>query len=1016
MDLHGLSAAVPRPLEDLMTNVQPRLVAALVAALLALPAAARAQLPTASIRGVVTDSQSGVLPGVAVTATQKETGLLRSTITNEAGVYRLAALPSGTYEIVAELSGFEKQIRSVELLLNQEVEVAFMLGVGARTEQVTVTAETPMTDTTKSEVSRTFKAEQISDLPLPGRNFLNLMLTVPGVTTGGTGAAGFGAAVNGQRSRQINFVIDGSDNNDASVTGVRSPVIQDAVGEFRIVTTLFPAELGRNTGAVAIATTKSGTNRFRGTAYEFYENAEKLNARNNLEKAANFSDPGKLRRDTYGFTIGGPIQRDRTFFFAAYQRTPFEGRGAAIPILSPTEEGRALLAAVPGADPAMLDLMNGFIPLPNSGSTRTAAVSGVSIPFADYVATLPNSSLNAQTVVRVDRTLSSSDAIFGRYIQSRTTQVGASNPPGFANDVDFPTHNVVATWNRILNSAAINEFHFSYGRTGGLFPGGSTNPPGNNDMPRLAVTSFFAIGLPVNIPQDRKEQVWQFTDSLSYLRGNHAFKFGADIRRVKLTSFLPFDFRGTYTYPTLASFVLNTPSSVTRAFGDPEPSFDYFETAYFAQDDWKLRSNVTVNLGLRYERTGAAQGFFSNVATDNNNFAPRTGFAWDVSNDGRMVVRGGYGLTYDQFFLNIPLLAGQGPPFQRRITVVGGSPFPALPGDRDFSDAELKTLNSTDIPDDTGFPMAHQWQIGLQRQLGATWRAEAAYVGSLGRNLIRQRVVNPVFCCPRETVISPTGASVFRRHGDPQQTGAITSLEAEAKSEFHSGQFSIEKRFSSGNSFSAAYTLSRFYDDGSEALATGTPTLQRPQNNFDFDAEWSRSAFDRPHRLTVTGLYQIPFRKEQQGVVGRALGGWTVSAVWAIQSGQPFTIITGVDSNGDGDPANDRPDIDPGGDPTTIEGYIFRPSLSGGDGNLGRNTGRAPRTSSVNAVLFKDFRLFNTHRLQIRGEIFNLTNTRQFGLLNNGRERNLSVPSQFHDFRSSNGGSRTVVLGMKYLF
>jgi Carboxypeptidase regulatory-like domain len=978
---------------------------------------ALAQLPTSSVRGVVADPQSAILPGVTVTATQLETGLTRTTVTNSSGEYRLSGLPSGLYEIVVELGGFQKQTRRVEVLLNQEAEIRFTMGLQAQTEVVNVYAETPMVDPTKSEVSRTWKEEQIRDLPLPGRNFLNLMLNAPGVTTGGTGGSGFNAAVNGQRGRQINFLIDGSDNNDASVTGNRSPVIQDAVGEFRIVTTLFPAELGRNTGAVAIASTKSGTNAFHGTAYEFYEDAEKLNARTNLETSNPDlqGKPGELRRDTYGFTLGGPIQRNKTFFFGAYQRIPFEARGSAVPISSVTQEGRALLASTPGASPQMLSLLNQYLPLPNSGTTRTTTVGGVAIPIADYVATLPNSSENNQVVARVDRTLSNVDTVFGRYIYAKNETIGASNPPGFANDSVFPTHNFVATWNRIIGSSLVNEFHFSYGRSGGLFPAGSTNPPENNDLPTLVIQSFATIGLAVNIPQDRKEEVWQFTDSLSYLRGNHGFKFGADLRKVDLTSLVPFDFRGTFTYQTLNAFMLNTPQTTLKAYGDPGPVFNYLEMALFAQDDWRIKQSLTLNLGIRYERTPAANGFYSNVKTDNNNFAPRLGFAWDMFNDTRTVMRGGYGITYDQFFLNIPLLAMQSPPYQRRITVVGLG-YPNVPADREITPAEVKTLNVLGIPDDAQFPMGHQWQIGVQRQIGASWRADAAYIGSLGRNLIRQRVENPFVCCPRQTVIGPTGVSSTLRYGDPQQTGQLTSLESEAKSEYHSGQFSIEKRFTDGNSFSAAYTYSWFYDNASEALGTGTPSLQRPQNNFDFGPEWGPSSFDRPHRLVLSGLYEIPFKKEQQDLLGYVLGGWNVSASWAIQSGQPFTIITGVDSNGDGDTANDRPDVNSSGDPKTVGGYILRPSLGGGHGNLGRNTGRGPRLNNVNGVLFKNFRVYGEHRLQIRGEFFNLLNHRQFVLRTDGRDRNLSVPDQFYNFSSSNGGSRTVILGLRYIF
>ena len=233
---------------------------------LGVAAPALGQLPTASIRGIVRDAQDAVLPGVTVTVTNSETGLTRNTVTNEQGAYRIPALPSGTYKAVAEMQGFQLRTWNVQLLLNQDAELNVMLVVAGLTEAVQVTSEAPLVDTTKSEMSRTFTSKQIADLPLPGRNYLNLMLSVPGATTGGTGASGFGVAVNGQRPRQVNFTIDGSDNNDASVTGTRSPIIQDAVGEFRLVTSVFGAELGRNTGAVAQAATKTGTNAFHGTA------------------------------------------------------------------------------------------------------------------------------------------------------------------------------------------------------------------------------------------------------------------------------------------------------------------------------------------------------------------------------------------------------------------------------------------------------------------------------------------------------------------------------------------------------------------------------------------------------------------------------------------------------------------------------------------------------------------------------------------------------------------------------
>jgi hypothetical protein len=1007
-------------------------VALLVSSLVTI-APASAQLPTAAIRGTIADAQGAVVPGVTVTITHAGTGLVRTTVTNESGVYRIAGLPSGKYELVAELASFQGLKAAVDLALNQEAEVNLSLTLAGRSEEVTVVAGSPIIETAKSEMSRTYGSEQIRELPLAGRNYLNLAFLAPGVTGGGSqtgGQQGIGASVNGQRARNVNFIIDGSDNNDASVTIPRTPVMQDAVAEFRIVTSLFSAEVGRNTGAVAIASTRSGTNAFHGTAFEFFEDAEKLNARNNLEQQASLSKPSALRRDTYGFSFGGPIQRDRMFFFGAYQRRALDGAPAQVPLSSPTADGRAALATVPGADPVMLQLLNQYVPLPNStAGAQTLNVSGVPVAVANYIATIPLTERENQTVLRADFTVSNQDTAFVRYIYAKGTilnQLGAAqNVPGFGIDQFFPTHNVVGTWNRILGTSMVNELHFSYGRTGGLFPGAGVNPDGNNDLSTVVVTSLFNIGLPNTFPQDRLEQVYQVTDNLSYLRGNHSFKFGGDFRYVDLSSLVPFDFRGTYTYSTLSNFITNRPNTVLKGYGLGGLPFTYTEAFLFVQDDWKATSDLTVNLGLRYERVGAAEGFYSNVESDNNNFAPRVGFAWDLSKQGTMVLRGGYGIAYDQFFLNIPVLVAQGPPFQRRITdLTGLTPYPNLPPDRDLTPAELLTLNRLDIPDDARTPYSQQWQLGVQRQFGQTWRAEAAYVGSRGLKLIRQRILNPTICCPRVPITGPTGLPAFQRVGDPQQTGQLTSVETSASSNYHAGQFSLDRRFSGGFSMSAAYTWSKFIDDASESLNTGTPSVQVAQDQFDLENERALSSFDRPHRFVLSWVYELPFFRDQRGAFGRVLGGWQIAGNYVAQSGQPFSIFTGVDSNGDGITTNDRPDP-PTGDRTLASSYAPRPAFSGGNGTLGRNTERGPGVNAWNAVFTKNVRIMGDHQIQFRGEFFNLFNHPQYSMLTSGADRNLSSPT-FYNFTGSTGGtreprgpnlnSRSVILGVKYLF
>ncbi len=1002
-------------------------IAVLCAGLLLVASMAWAQLPTASVRGLVLDSQGGALPGVTVTITDTQTGITRRTVTNDIGVYRLPGLPGSTYQVHVELSGFQRQERSIPLQINQEAELNFTLGIAGAQEEVQVTAVTPMIETTRSEVARTFSSEQIRELPLAGRNYLNLAFLAPGVTGGGTGLAqGMGASVNGQRARNVNFMIDGSDNNDASVTNPRTPLMQDAVGEFRLVTSLFSAEYGRNSGAIAVATTKSGSNIFHGTAYEFFEDAKLLNARTSLDKSAGLEEPPELRRDTYGFTLGGPVLKGKTFFFGGFQNRPFSGAPSQVPISSPTAAGRALLATIPTVDPQMLELLNRHVPVGNAGTPSTSTVAGVAIPMQQYIASVPSAEKNWQLITRVDHNLSQSDLLYGRYIYATQETEGASNPPGFANDTIFPTHNFVSTWNRVLSSALLNELHFSFGRTGGLFPGAAANPAGNNDLPTLAVTSIFTVGLGNTIPQDRVEKVYQLTDAVSWLRGNHSFKFGGDVRYVDLVPSVPFDFRGTYTFNTFEQFMTNRPFSLTQAYGNPSLPLKYWETNVFIQDDWKATPHLTLNVGLRYERVGAAEGFYSNVSTDNNNFAPRLGFAWDLSETGTTVLKGGAGITYDQFFLNLPVLTGQSPPYQRRITDLNGEfRYPNVPADRPLTPAEELTLGRLDIPDDARSPYGMQWQLGVQRQIGSTWRADVSYIGSRALKQIRQRTVNPVICCPQQTITDATGRPSRLRYGNPLQTGQISALETSASSAYHSGQFSLERRFNAGLSITSSYTWSKYMDDATESLGTGLPSIQRPQDNFDLRSEWSLSSLDRPHRFVMSFVYELPFFREQTGLVGRTLGGWQFAGNYTAQSGQPFSIITGVDSNGDGDAANDRPNA-PTGDRTRPESYAARPAASGGNGTLGRNTERGPGVNAWNAVFSKNIRMFASHELQFRIEVFNLLNHRQFSLLANGRDRNLTVPSQFYNFGTSNGGlrepngpttnARSMILGLKYQF
>ncbi len=877
-----------------------RSVVLLVALLFAVPFVS-AQVTTGSLQGVVKDPNGAVVAGATVKVTNTSTGIVRETTTNDEGFYRVTnLLPGDTYEIIVTASGFtETKREQVPVRLGLENNADIQLGIQNVGENVQVTGETPLIQSNQSQLSTSYSPQQLTQLPFNG-SIDNLALLTPGVVTPGDTdfANGVGISANGNRGRSNNFQIDGQDNNDNSVTGPSLTITNaEAIGEFQVITNTFSAEFGRNSGAQINTITKSGTNQFHGTLFEFHQNAV-LNARDNLEKkdqagfaflnstgfsafgplADRLERPNSFRDNRFGGSIGGPIIPNKAFFFATYQGEYFRGEAIGTNLtfaqMSANLDGANALARLfPGAATTQLTCTAaGCGPSAVTGqgiliiTPPTVDVNGDSIPdefqfsptnpygqpatpgFLQPMAVVldgtapggrrvifggegtrifPSNSTNHQVIGRVDYNWTSKDTIVGRYIYDNSDFPIATGGVIAGSLVDVPSdnNNLGVTYTRIISSRFTNEARFNFSRLNVSFGdtsiqyGPSVTFSQANQLPFANLAQGF--GVANTFPQSRKVDVYQYQDTLGATIGNHSMRLGADIRQQKVENFFLPNFNGTYqfratttgasgcaalggtncTLPvgrffnygtdgtngsvrTVANayenFILNRPSVINFALGNPQIKTDQNDFFFFFQDDWRIRSNLTLNLGARYEistqplnpiieqvnareadpsRAIFNQAFPLSTRTatqlplDKNNFAPRVGFAWspdikflgDRFSNGRTVIRGNFGIAYDPGFFNIILNTVTAAPYAAVGTIQQNNaanpgfatPFPFLP----TTTAQLNTtpgtaggdprlFSQTRVADDFHNPYAMSFGFGIQQEVFRNSVFEARYVGT----------------------------------------------------------------------------------------------------------------------------------------------------------------------------------------------------------------------------------------------------------------------------------------------
>jgi hypothetical protein len=1057
---------------------------------------------TATISGTVSDSSGALIPKATVTVRNEEIGLTRTIDTDEQGAYTISTLPVGTYIVTAEKQGFSKKtLTGIVLQIDQKAHIDISLGVAETTEMVTVDSAAPLVNTITSDLGNVIENKRIVELPLNGRQFVELaLLTVgasSGATKGGTATAfqlaGPMVSVNGARPNQNEFTLDGVSVTDNLFNTISLSPSVDAIQEFKVQSGLYSAESGSRGGAQVNILLKSGTNDFHGSVFHFLRN-EVLDAKNFFDRADRPIPP--FKQNQFGFTLGGPISRDKTFFFGNYEGLRIRQAITAVSSVPPEKlrsgdfSGLGVIRDPFTGTP----FLNNVIPAARIDPLSKAILAEVPLPnltgLAGNLVSAPIlTSDQDQFNIRIDHRISQTDSLMGRYSYSKASIFDPFvrnlatptlfGPPGFGKGVLVSGRNAVISHTRIISNSFINEFRVGYNRSAGGESGensegdfGGTNGitgvsrnPNDFGIPRITTGLFGDFGDNTFFTTFANNS-FQFIDSLAYTNGAHAMRFGGEVRRYQNRGSLPqfsrgtFNFTGQYTGNAFADFLLGFPSTLQGSRGDSLSYDRATGTSVYFQDDWRVSKKLTLNLGLRYEyltppvdkfnrkanfdfATGKiviasengqiAAGPFSSfvqnnpslfitseaasfpislIDPDRNNFAPRIGFAYSPFGDPDLAIRGGYGIFYDQYNFLIPLVLSNNMPFFNAVFINNTTPIPTLNMRTGLAGAS-PTLAPFAVERSFKLGTIQQWGLNVQKQLKGSLVVEVGYVGSHGRNLTGIKVGNQA---------RPGPGSIASRRRFPA-FGDLNLQTSTGYSNYHSGTFKLEKRFSQGLSFNIGYTLSNSLDTLSLNSTTANETTRPQDSNAPESLEYGRSSFNSRHRFVSSLVYQLPFGpgqrflKNTSGAMSKVIGGWMITGIVTHESGKPFTVNSNLDRAGIGNRFQ-KPNVIR--DPNLPEnertparwfdtGAFVSPPV-GQFGNAGRNIVIGPAYDNVDFSVIKYTSITERHRIEFRAEFFNLLNhpnldipVRIFGSPSFGQIQTASFPRQ-------------IQFGLKYQF
>jgi hypothetical protein len=958
-----------------------------------------AQQITGNIRGTVTDPSGAVIHGAAVTVRQAETGLSRASTTDRNGNYVLLELPIGHYSLRVTEEGFQEYVQDgITLSVNETASVSPHLAVGSEKEQVLVSADAELIEPTVTSMGKVVQQRELEDLPLNGRNFSQLGLLQPGVVpltpgvaeAGGSLRNGQGYAVNGQRPESNNFLIDGANNFNGVDGGfvLRPPI--DAISQFRIITHNANAEFGNALGSTTNLVTRSGTNELHGTLWEFLRN-DAVDANNYF---AQTKEP--LKQNQFGATVGAPIKRDKAFVFGFYEG--FRNR-----------QGESALTTVPSVKQRAGDfselctegftagfcnnpqhqLFNVFAnaPYPNNQVPQNQ-INSVSQNLLTFFP-LPNAGTNllstTQTLrndsdqfgIKVDHYLTSRDMLNFRYMFNQLSQLdplspGGASVPGFPVGEDQRAQNFVAQETHTFSPTLIGVARFSYLRNKFLFGeredhrspstlGFQYTPSldAATGPPFIQVNGYATVGDPITGPRNTYEDVFDYSASLSWVRGKHELKFGGGYQHQRINVLQGIATNGFFVFvpfpvtDAFASFLTGQPVVFLQGIGDFSRGIRGNSANWYVQDTYKVTSRLTVNAGLRYElpepyteihnrmtlfEPGKQSQILPNapagllypgdhgvpaglIATDKKAFAPRVGIAWQPGSNSSSLLTAAYGLFYEPYY------TGQGGPLQSPISAPPylGTPQVSLPnfadpfnGNPPAAGTFSTPLTNLTLSPTLTLPYTQDWDLNLQHSFASDWLIEIGYVGTKGTHLPRFIEANPAVFVPGTANGQPisnssnadqrrlySGCTLVDSPGSCQfsSTGEIAGI---ANSSYNAMEASMRKRFNHGLSFLLSYTWSKTIDDVSSFNITGSAAKpvagenDLAQNPFNLAAERGLSLFDARNRFVASYEWALPFWNHPDNWYQTALGGWHLDGIATLMSGTPFTVFDSNDVSAQG--------------------------------------------------------------------------------------------------------------------
>jgi hypothetical protein len=1070
-----------------------------------------AQMTSGDLVGTVKDPSGAVLPRATVVITNEDTSVVTTLQTNSSGGYHASNLPAGKYDIAVNAPGFlAYTLRGVAVDLNKTVTSDVTLTIGARTT-VEVSAEAGVAlDTTSTNLTTSFSNTELSNIPTANiggagqSGVLNASLLSPGVaSTGGLGI-GIGPSIGGQRPRNNNFEIEGIDNNNKAVTGPLVYIPNDAVGDFTLITNQFSPEFGHSTGGQFNTNVVSGTNTFHGRLYEYFQNRN-LNAASGIA-GGKIPNPN-YDNNRYGGQLGGPVFRNKLFFFANFERNTINQNLSGY-LCTPTASGIATLnglassfysvnlqqfvkytppANVIGSGGAGIDASADNACFNTTSGAQTLTVTDSqgakhTVALGNYLYNGANPTLFDALTTSGDYTINSKDSLRLRYVhdwQSSTDNGIASGEtllPTFYTQQPFKWHLFALSEYHLFTPNLTNEFRIGFNRYSNTETAGNFTYPGLDQFPYLQIDSdmnFFTLGADGNAPQFTIQNLYQLTDNVSYVKGKHTLKFGFDGRKYISPQGFTQRFRGDYEYTTLDSFLhdLAPGDFGERSAGSQTYYGDQTALYGYGNDTWRVSPTVTLNIGLRYEFTSVPVGERAQALNSVSSvaglvdfhapkpyykaLAPRLGINW--APDEKTSVRAGFGMAYDVLFDNLGTLSF--PPQYSVTEDVGTAQFPATtnflkngglptatgPAIVTYpTAAAARAATAAYLPDQI-LPYAETYTLTVQRTIGSNYTAEIGYEGTRGIHLPTQDQIN-IQPKVNSTNVLPTfaGSTVLEAKGSGATTLAaiqagsnivpawkaagftskITSYQPFSESNYNAFIANLTRRFQNGLQMNLSYTWSKTMDDATDEVFATVLTPRREQDSQCIACDYSRSALDRTHRLSLEAVYDVPAYKHSSNfLLKNVVGNWLISPIYSYESPEYATVLSGVNSNLNGDSSViDRVIVNPNGTPgtgsavtaitsgTAIVGYTannpnayYIEAAAGTLPNAERNTLPIRPIDNVDLSLTKRITVHEHYSLEIGISAWNVLNHAQYqpGTVDNVNGPSYTGSTSFQDVRSA---------------